>query len=893
MNRVRGITSYLILMLPITVMVGLPRPWSSGKRRLGFCRHRATLLSTSSAAPRKILDLFTGSSPVMEGESEENEGQLFFCVSMGAVLRLVEIQSRNFARPASFSRNSSPEASMAPGNLVSSLLTVFMVLILIPRTYQLQSSQAWSLLRIKALLNYPPVLSAWDINTDFCNADPTPYLTVACYEESITQLRISGSGSSPPLPRSFLIKSFFTTLSRLPNLKVLSLTSLGIWGPVPAKISRLSGLEIVNMSSNYLYGTIPRRIYTLRNLQTLILDHNMFSGSIPDALGDLPLLALLSLKNNTLSGPLPSSFSVLKSLRVLVLSSNSLSGELPDLSSLTNLQVLDVENNFLGPTFPQLSRKVATINLRKNRFGGGLPTNLSSYFLLEELDVSSNKFVGPFLPSLLSLPSIRYLNIARNRFTGMLFGNMTCNDDLHFVDLSMNLLSGNLPTCLISNSSNQMFMYASNCLKIKDHSQHPYSFCQTQALAVEILPLHQKGKSGGKVTVVSGVVIGVVGIFSLAGVAVFIALRRGSIRRATKKPPRRIVEHASNGFPSKLLADARYISQTMKLAALGIPTYKSFSLEELEAATNYFETSSLMGESGHGQIYKGNLRDGSSVVIKCFKFKKGQSSQTFNHHIELISKLRHRHLVSALGHCFDYYLDDSSISRLFLIFEYVTNGTLRTSISAGGPRLTWMQRISAAISIVKGIQFLHGGIIPGLFDNHLKITNILLDQNLVAKISSYNIPLLAENRKTSGLPTSSSSGSNEHGERSKHTDKVDIYDFGVILLEIITGQPIESTSEVDITKDELRESILADETARRSIVDPVISRQCSDEALKIVMEICFRCLREEPTQRPSAEDVLWNLQFAAQVQESLGGESQSCEESSRSPSWPSRSPIAL
>lgn len=163
------------------------------------------------------------------------------------------------------------------------------------------------------------------------------------------------------------------------------------------------------------------------------------------------------------------------------------------------------------------------------------------------------------------------------------------------------------------------------------------------------------------------------------------------------------------------------------------------------------------------------------MVIRCFKFKKGQSSQTFNHHIELISKLRHRHLVNALGHCFDYYLDDSSVSRLFLIFEYVAKGTLRTNISgtkairlmisllpifsslgilansflsAGGPRFTWMQRISAAISIVKGIQFLHGGIMPGLFNNHLKITNILLDQNLVAKISSYNIPLLAENRKT-------------------------------------------------------------------------------------------------------------------------------------------------
>lgn len=183
------------------------------------------------------------------------------------------------------------------------------------------------------------------------------------------------------------------------------------------------------------------------------------------------------------------------------------------------------------------------------------------------------------------------------------------------------------------------------------------------------------------------------------------------------------------------------------------------------------------------QMYRGRLSDGSLVAIRCLKLKKSHSSQNFNRHIELISKLRYRHLASALGHCFEYYLDDSSVSRLFLIFEYISNGTLRSNISGkwlalpishgpapcpyfvnrlhqlksaiwwlfsegvGGQVLTWTQRIAAAIGVAKGIQFLHAGIIPGLFGNDLRITNILLDQNLVAKISSYNLPVLAENMK--------------------------------------------------------------------------------------------------------------------------------------------------
>lgn len=80
-------------------------------------------------------------------------------------------------------------------------------------------------------------------------------------------------------------------------------------------------------------------------------------------------------------------------------------------------------------------------------------------------------------------------------------------------------------------------------------------------------------------------------------------------------------------------------------------------------------------------MYRGKLQDGSLVAIRCLKLKKALNSQNFSRHIELISKLRHHHLVSALGHGFEYYLDDSSVSRLFIVFEFVSNGTLRSNIS--------------------------------------------------------------------------------------------------------------------------------------------------------------------------------------------------------------------
>jgi len=180
------------------------------------------------------------------------------------------------------------------------------------------------------------------------------------------------------------------------------------------------------------------------------------------------------------------------------------------------------------------------------------------------------------------------------------------------------------------------------------------------------------------------------------------------------------------------------------------------------------------------QMYRGRLGNGTPVTIRTLKIKRSQTTQSLNHHIDTISRLRHQNLVSALGHCFEYDLDDSTVTQLYIVFEYVQNGNLRSRISrkffsslhwfhllwecshwmlyrflnwistegTEGCKLTWSQRISAAIGIAKGIQFLHGGIIPGIVGNDLRITNILLDQNHVAKIGSYNIPILAEAMKS-------------------------------------------------------------------------------------------------------------------------------------------------
>ncbi|CAN4080668.1 unnamed protein product [Withania somnifera] len=678
---------------------------------------------------------------------------------------------------------------------------------------ELQSSQVQTLLRIQHLLNYPTALNSWNNETDFCKIEPSSTVTVVCYDESITQLQIIGRKGTSPLPRNFSIRSFLNALAKLPSLKVLRLVSLGLWGPIPGKLSRLSDLEILDLSSNYFHSGIPQVVSSLTHLQTLMLDGNRLTGRIPDGLGSLSVLAVLSVKSNSLNGSLPDTLRDLNNLRILSLSRNNFSGDVPDLSSLQNLQVLELEDNSFGPKFPQTGSKIETIALRNNKFTASIPEKVQSYYQLEHFDVSSNNFVGPFPPSLLSLSSITYLNVAGNKLTGMLFEDNPCNTALDFVDLSDNMLTGTLPSCLLSSSRNRIVHFSNNCFATEDGTQHPSSFCRNEALAVGLLPHHQRQKPASKVILALIICGSITGGVILVCLTILIFKSFLAKNAAQNTPTRFISEDASSSYTSKLFTDARYITQAMKLGALSLPSYRTFSLEELEVATNNFDTTNFMGEIPNGQMYRGQMRDGSYVTIRCLIMRRSNGSQNFMHHIELISKLRHQHLVSALGHCFQFYLDDSSVSRIFLVFEYVPNGTLRRWISDKHARrkLTWTQRIAAATGVAKGLKFLHNGIIPGLYSNNLKITDILLDQNLVAKISSYNLPVLTE----------------------------------------YVGKLLASTTGNGA-----------------NVVDVAIGRSlCSAESLRTMVEMCCRCLDEDPMDRPSMEDVLWNLQFAAQVQD--------------------------
>lgn len=445
-------------------------------------------------------------------------------------------------------------------------------------THQLKSYETQALLQLRKHLEYPLPLSSWEnYNADFCNWSSPPQLTIKCENDSVTELRIMGdkpakvssefSGFAIPnltLSQTFSMDSFITTLTRLSSLRVVTLVSLGIWGPLPDKIHRLYFLQALDMSSNFLFGSIPSQMSRMVKLRSLSFDENYFNGSVPEWLDSWSNLTVLSLKNNRLNGEVPSAVSRIATLSELVLSHNLLTGKLPDLSNLSSLQLLDLRENSLDSELPSLPKGLSNLFLSKNSFSGSIPEEFDKLDQLQHLDLSSNHLSGTPPPLLFSLPNISYLNLSVNALSGSLPDHLKCGEGLSLIDLSDNKMVGQPPSCLDTAADNRIVKISGNCFSTDARNQHTAAYCKDV----------NKGKGRSQMReivilagVIGGIVIVVI-ILLLVGLLFF--CKRHQTQNAVVRhiAPKVKPEDPPSGISSQLLASASMFS---------FPHYDSFS----------------------------------------------------------------------------------------------------------------------------------------------------------------------------------------------------------------------------------------------------------------------------------------------------------------------------
>ncbi|XP_009405342.2 probable receptor-like protein kinase At1g49730 isoform X2 [Musa acuminata AAA Group] len=337
-------------------------------------------------------------------------------------------------------------------------------------------------------------------------------------------------------------------------------------------------------------------------------------------------------------------------------------------------------------------------------------------------------------------------------------------------------------------------------------------------------------------TLVPGIGVGVIGLTVLLLLVLILLIRKKSRELKNANVP---TENSWNAFPPN---QVRRCQEAM---------FRRFAYKEMKKATENFST--VIGKGGFGTVYKAQFVDGPIAAVKRMDKVSKQGEEEFCREIELLARLHHRHLVALKGFC-------AERNERFLVYEYMENGSLKDHLhSSGRKRLSWRTRLQIAIDVANALEYLHFYCDPPLCHRDIKSSNILLDEKFVAKVADFGLAHASRSDAISFEPVNTDIRGTpgymdpEYVVTQELTEKSDIYSYGVLLLELVSGRRAIHENRNLV---EWSQKFLATDSRLPELVDPATGDSFDFEQLHMVVELIKWCTHKEGRARPSIKQVL-------------------------------------
>ncbi|XP_075646094.1 putative LRR receptor-like serine/threonine-protein kinase At1g56140 isoform X1 [Castanea sativa] len=715
----------------------------------------------------------------------------------------------------------------------------------------------------------------------------------------LTTLRFQGNSLEGPIPSTF---------SKLTSLTELRISDLSNGSSSLAFIQNMKSLSILVLRNNNISDSIPSNIGEYQKLSQLDLSFNNITGQIPNALFNLSSLSYLFLGNNKLNGTVPTQKS--GSLVNIDLSYNNLQGSFPSWVSEQNLQLNLVANNFtiesssssvlpsglnclqrdfpcnrgtgrysefaikcggpqitssngivyerdnetLGPAtyyvvdtdrwaVSNVGYFTGTNNAQYTSFSSSQFTSLDSeLFQTARLSASSLRYYGLGLENgnytvSLQFAEIAFVNTETWQSLGRRVFDIYIQGNLVLKDFDIRKEAGGASFAAVPKEYNNV-QVSENYLEIHLFWAGKGTCCVpaqgTYGPSISAIsatpeftptvsnmpPSSNKNRTG----LIVGVVVGVGVLSFLAVFVVFYIVQR-------RKP-------LTNDDEELLGIDAKTFT---------------FSYAELKTATEDFIPDNKLGEGGFGPVYKGTLSDGRVIAVKQLSVTSHQGKNQFLTEIATISAVQHRNLVKLYGCCIEG-------DKRLLVYEYLENKSLDQALF--GKRilnLDWSTRFDICLGVARGLAYLHEESRLRIVHRDVKASNILLDSDLIPKISDFGLAKLYDDKKSHiSTRVAGTIGylAPEYAMRGHLTEKADVFAFGVVALELVSGRP-NSDSSLEEEKIYLLEWAwqLHENNREVDLADSRLS-EFNEEEVKRLIGVSLLCTQASPTLRPSMSRVV-------------------------------------